>query len=148
MSNGNTESLLTEWFRRVWNEGEVSAIHALAAADIASHGLLQTIHGPDAWKTTFHDPIRQAFTDVQIEVLEEVVAGDRIFARLVATMTPRTTGKAVPMPGMCLMRIADGKIAEAWDTWEFLSLLEGMRLLPAGSFGQAITGKLAQHPLA
>lgn len=146
MSNGNPESLLAQWFRRVWNEADRPAIYALSTPDMLSHGLKQTIRGPDAWKSDFYEPMRQAFSEVRVEVLDEVQSGDRIFARLVATLTPQGGATSVRMPGTCLMRIAEGKIAEAWDVWDFLGLLEGMRLLPRGSFAQAITGHLSKHP--
>jgi hypothetical protein len=135
MNSENSESLLAQWFRRVWNEEDAAAIEELAAPDMQSHGLVQTIVGPGTWRKEFYEPMRASFDSIRV-VLEEIVAGDKIFARLAA------------MHGMCLMRIADGKIAEAWDAWDFLGLLESMKLLPPASFGRAITGALQRHPMA
>ncbi|MEO8354018.1 MAG: ester cyclase, partial [Chthoniobacteraceae bacterium] len=137
-----------QWFRRVWNESDPSAIDELGAPDFLSHGLIETIRGPVEWREKFYEPTRAALSDVRIQILEEVVSGGRIFARLVATQTPKATGQTVSMHGSCLMRIENGRIAEAWDTWDFLGLLEGMRLMPNGSFGRAIAGTLQQHPMA
>ncbi len=148
MSTGNTESLLSLWFRRVWNEEDPSAITELAAPDMASHGLVKTITGAEAWRKEFYEPMRATFDSVRVEILEEVVAGDRIFGRLVATQVPKATGEPVTMHGMCLVRIAGGRIAEAWDAWDFLGLMESMNLLPAASFGRAITGNLDRNPMA
>lgn len=148
MKTENAESLLSQWFRRVWNEEDVSAIEELAAPDMASHGLVKTIIGPGTWRKEFYEPMRASFSSVKVEVLEEVTAGDKIFGRLVATQVPKATGEPVTMHGMCLLRIANGKIAEAWDAWDFLGLLESMKLLPSASFGRAITGALQRHPMA
>ena len=148
MKTENSESLLSQWFRRVWNEADVLAINELAAPDMESHGLVKTIVGPEAWRKEFYDPMRASFDSVRVEVLDEVAAGDKIFGRLAATQVPKATGEPVTMHGMCLLRIADGKIAEAWDAWDFLGLLESMKLLPAASFGRAITGGLERHPMA
>jgi hypothetical protein len=52
------------------------------------------------------------------------------------------------MRGACLVRLADDRIAEAWDSWDFLGLLEGMKLMPASSFGRAVGGALTAHPMA
>lgn len=147
MNHASEESLLAQWFRRVWNEADVSAIDELAAPDIASHGLLDTIRGREAFRETFYRPMRKAFSEIRLQVLDEVVCGDRIFARLVATQTPKSTGKAISMQGSCLMRIENGRIAEVWDTWDFLGLLEDMDLMPKGSFGRALAGELPSHPL-
>jgi ketosteroid isomerase-like protein len=148
MKTENSESLLSQWFRRVWNEADASAIEELAAPDMASHGLVETIVGPGRWRKEFYEPMRASFDSVKVEMLDEVVAGDKIFARLVATQVPKATGLPTTMHGMCLVRIADGKIAEAWDTWDFLGLMESMKLLPQASFGRAITGALDRHPMA
>jgi predicted SnoaL-like aldol condensation-catalyzing enzyme len=150
MKSNPNESLLAQWFRRVWNEGDASAIEELLAANATSHGLRATIHGREAWREQFYEPMRAAFSNIHVELVDEGVAagGSMIFGRLAATVVPNTTRQSATMNGMCQMRIADGKIAEAWDTWDFLGLLESMKLLPAGSFGQAITGVLERHPMA
>jgi predicted SnoaL-like aldol condensation-catalyzing enzyme len=148
MTNGNSESLMAQWFRRVWNESDVSAIDELALPNMASHGLMSTIEGRDAWLRNFYMPMRAALSDIKVELLDEAVNGDKIFGRLVATQVPKMTNGQVSMHGMCVMRVENGKLAEAWDTWDFLGLLESMKLMPAGSFAQAITGELKPHPAA
>jgi hypothetical protein len=42
------------------------------------------------------------------------------------------TGKAVATTGMCLMRLAGGRIAEAWNNFDFLTLYcrLGLQLVP------------------
>jgi ketosteroid isomerase-like protein len=146
MSAELTESLLKQWFRRVWDEADATAIEELATPQMVSHGLLETITGATQWRTSFYEPMRQVFDSVKIEVLHEVAGGDRIFAMMEATQIPRSTGKPVKMRGSCLLRLEDGKIAEAWDSWDFLGLLEGMKMMPANSLGMAITGALQPHP--
>ncbi len=140
------ESVLKQWFRRVWNEGDVSAIDELATPDVVSHGLKNTLRGTETWRRDFYEPMRQAFTDVHVEVVDEVANGDKIFGLQEATLTPRATGQPVKMRGSCLVRTVDGKIAEAWDSWDFLGLLESMQLMPADSLGRAVNGALTQHP--
>jgi ketosteroid isomerase-like protein len=148
MKTENSESLLSQWFRRVWNEEDASAIGELAAPDMTSHGLVATIVGAEAWRKEFYEPMRASFDSINVKVIEEIAAGDRIFARLVATQVPGATGEPTTMNGMCLVRIADGKIAEAWDVWDFLGLMESMKVMPPASFGLAITGALERHPAA
>lgn len=126
----------------------MTAIEELAAPDMTSHGLVKSIVGREAWRREFYEPVRETFSSVKVELLEEAAAGDRIFGRLLATQTPKTTGEPVTMQGMCLFRIGDGRILEAWDAWDFLGLLESMNLMPPASFGLAITGALEKHPLA
>jgi len=148
MKSENAESLLSQWFRRVWNEEDASAIEELAAPDLQSHGLVKTIVGAAVWKKEFYEPMRATFDSINVEIVEEVACGDRIIGRMVATSVPKATGQETKMHGVCWLRIADGKIAEAWDVWDFLGLLESMKLLPSECFGRAITGALERHPMA
>lgn len=145
MSTPPAESLLGQWFRRVWNEGDDGAIDELCAPDMISHGLVEDIHGPDAWRKNFYEPMRAAFSTVYIEMLAEVTLGDTIMGRLRATMTVRATGHKVSMPGFSHIRVAGAQIAEAWDVWDFLGVMEKMQLLPAASFGAAVSGRLTPH---
>ena len=147
MKTAIPESLLAQWFRRVWTEADESAIDELAAADGVSHGLMETIVGIAAWRKDFYEPMRAAFDRVKVEVLEELTVGDKVFGRLKAEMLLKSTGQTVTMPGMNMMRIANGKIVESWDSWDFLGVIESMKLLPPGSFGRAVTGGLTQHPM-
>ncbi len=146
MSTPTTPALLTQWFIRVWNERDGAAIDELMEPDVQSHGLVETIVGTRPWREKFYDPMWQTFSEVHMIVEDEIVAGDKVFARLSCDLTPRVTGKPVRIRGCCVVRVKNGRIAEAWDTWDFLTLLEGMELLPANSFVLALTGKMPPFP--
>jgi hypothetical protein len=57
MKSNPNESLLAQWFRRAWNEGDASAIDELLAANAISHGLRETIHGREASHGVIYRPI-------------------------------------------------------------------------------------------
>jgi hypothetical protein len=143
-----TESILSQWFRRVWNEKDMSAMDELASADVISHGLTGNIYGLEQWKATFQQPMLATFTHTHIDVLDEVIADDKIFARLSATLSVAGHTETVQIKGTCMVHLKDGKIAEAWDSWDFLGLLEGLKYLPPSSFQKALMGKLTPHPEA
>jgi hypothetical protein len=92
--------------------------------------------------------MRAVTSDVQVEVLDEATVGDKIFGRLVATLVPRTTNQPTSMHGMCIIRVESGKLAEAWDSWDFLGVLASMKLMPPASFVMALAGNLEPHPAA
>jgi len=139
---------MAQWFRRVWNEADLSAIEELATPEMRSHGLVNTIEGRDAWVRDFYHPMRASFSRIKVEMLDEVISGDKIFGRLTATQIPKATEQPIVMQGMCGMRVENGKLAESWDTWDFLGLLESMKLMPPNSFPRAISGDLKPHPSA
>jgi steroid delta-isomerase-like uncharacterized protein len=126
------QTLAHEWFEEVWNQGRSEAIERLFAADGVAHGLADLAGndpvGPDGFKP-FHRKLTEAFPDIRIEVEDTVCQGDKIAARCVLTGTHRgetlgmaATGRRVSVTGITILRIEQGKIAEAWNNFDFVGL--------------------------
>jgi steroid delta-isomerase-like uncharacterized protein len=133
-------TLAHRWFEEVWNQGRESAIDELMAEDSIVHGLVDRsegeIRGPAAFKP-FVRKFRTGFPDIRINVEDVVVEGDKIAARCVVTGThtgpgimSAPTGRPTEITGMCIVRVKDGKIAEGWNNFDFLTLYQqlGMQL--------------------
>lgn len=121
--------IMHEWFDEVWNQGRVETIDRLLAEDAIVHGLAdaggEEIHGPEGFKPFYHR-FRDAFPDIQIFVQDTVAEGDMIAARcevrgthLGDSLGMARTGRAVHFTGMVFVRVRDGKIAEAWNNFDF-----------------------------
>jgi len=134
------ETLLHRWFEEVWNQKRASTIDELLADDALGHGLIgpdgKEVRGPTAFKP-FHQHFCSAFPDIHIAVEEVLQDGDRLVARCSVTGTHRgsnlpmaATNKPVSFTGICIVRIEDGKIAEAWNNFDFLTMYQqlGMQL--------------------
>jgi predicted ester cyclase len=131
-----TDTLAHRWFEEVWNQGREDAIDEMFAEDAVSHGLEADIVGPAAFKT-FHRRFRTAFPDIRITVEHALVDGDMIAVRCSVNgthtgpgMPVSAAGKPTQFTGMCMLREKDGKIAEGWNNFDFLSLYQhiGLRL--------------------
>lgn len=81
---------------------------------------------------------RLAFSDLRCRVEDEVVGGDRVVTRfrlegthdgLLMGIAP--SGRRMEVEGIRIDRVADGKIAESWVTWDALGLLRQIGALPA-----------------
>ena len=118
-----------EWFERVWNQADASAIDELLAEDAVVHGLATVegaeMRGPAGFKG-IHDAFLDAFPDLNIEVEDCVEDGARLAFRCVVRGTHRggglgiaPTGRAVEFGGMGFLRVEGGKILEAWNTFDF-----------------------------
>jgi len=116
----------------VWNKGRAGAIDEMFAEDAIAHGLADAsggdLRGPADFKPFFHG-FRAAFPDIQVTVEETVAEGDKLAARCTVTGTHTgegigfaATNQPVTFTGMCLLRIKDGKIVEAWNNFDFMSM--------------------------
>jgi steroid delta-isomerase-like uncharacterized protein len=134
------ETVLRAWYEQVWNQGREEAIDELLADDARAHGLTdaegKTARGPASFKHVFHT-FRAAFPDLCI-TLEEVVSQRDICAvhctvrgtHLGDSLGIPATGKKVEFTGMNFARIADGKIVEGWNNFDFATMQA--QLLPSG----------------
>jgi predicted ester cyclase len=73
---------------------------------------------------------RSAFPDLEFRIDELIAEGDRVVARTTMVGTQQgeffgiaPTGRSVSVPGIHILRIADGKVAEHWGVNDDLSLM-------------------------
>ncbi len=126
------KALLQRWFEEVWNKGRAEAIDEMFAEDGLAHGLSdeggKPLLGPAAFKE-FHAKFRGAFPDIIITVDDTVAEGDKVAAR--CSVRGKHTGDnlgfaATQAPaeftGIAIIRVKDGKIAEAWNNFDFMTM--------------------------
>ncbi|MFN8343886.1 MAG: ester cyclase [Spirosomataceae bacterium] len=128
-------TVLYQWFHEVWNRDDENAIAKLMAADASAHGIL-TDDGPkgaEGFKLFFKN-FRSQFDKVNIDVEDVICQDDIEVARTTVYALDIASGKNVSFVGLCMARIKDGKIAEAWNHYDFLGLYMqlGQKLVPAG----------------
>lgn len=138
MSEAN-RSLIYRWFEEVWNEGRTEAIAEMLAEDAIVHGLSDDPstpwHGLAGFKE-FHAKFRESFPNIIVTVEDTVGEGDRIAARcsVRGKHTGHTLGFAatqapVEFTGVAIVRIKDGKIVEAWNNFDFMTLYKQLGVI-------------------
>lgn len=117
------------WFEEVWNNQNEAAIEEMFAADGVGHGLgAEPIVGPEMFKV-FHRAFVSAYPDLKVHVEDTVVEGDKIAVRCRVTGSHdghgigiAPTNTPVEFTGMVIVRMKDGKIAEAWNEFNFMEM--------------------------
>jgi len=131
MSEENKQ-IIRRWFEEVWNNGRADAIDELFDADGIAHGLSDDpsnpIKGPANFKP-FHTAFREAFPNMMIVVEDVVAEGDKVAARCSVRakhdgefMGKAATQSPVEFTGITIVRIDKGKIVEAWNNFDFMTL--------------------------
>ncbi|UFH53646.1 ester cyclase [Spirosoma sp. KNUC1025] len=128
-----TSTVLYRWFHEVWNKDNEDAIETFMTPDAFPHGILtdDQPRGAEGFKQFFRG-FRSQFSNVNIDVEDVICQDDVEVARTTVYATHTETGKKVSFPGLCMARIENGKIAEAWNSYDFLNLYQqiGMQLTP------------------
>jgi len=137
---GELESITRRWFEEVWNRGREEAIDEMLAPDCVGHGL----KGPDGVEVTsvaafkeFYRAFRSAFPDIRIVVEHTISEGDCVTSRCSVTATHTGdglgfagTGRSVAFGGIGIMRVRDGKIVEAWNSFDMLTMFQQLGVGP------------------
>jgi steroid delta-isomerase-like uncharacterized protein len=138
MSQEN-KAIVQRWFDEVWNKGRADAIRELATEDLVVHGLSDAkgsaVTGLKAFDD-FHSQFRNAFPDMYISVEDLIAEGDKVVARcdVRAKHTGDSLGFAathadVAFTGIAIVRISGGKIAEAWNNFDFMKMNQQLGVL-------------------
>ena len=131
MSEEN-KALIRRWFEEVWNKGRADAIDEMFDENGIAHGLsddpAQPIKGPTAFRP-FHNLFRDAFPNMYIVVEDMVAEGDKVAARCSVRgkhegnfMEIAASQAPVEFTGITIVRIKDGKIVEAWNNFDFMTM--------------------------
>lgn len=123
MSAEENKRIAREFFERIWNQGDESAIDEFIPLNAKGND-------PDfgAGREGFKAQWRQwrtAFPDLHFEIVDLVAEGDKVLTRWTLTGTHRGeflgaagTGNKIKVEGMSLDRIEDGLVAEGFDGWD------------------------------
>jgi steroid delta-isomerase-like uncharacterized protein len=138
MSDENI-ALIRRWFEEVWNQGHEEVIDELFAADGIAHGLADEAgnaqRGPQDFKPFFRK-FRSAFPEIEIVVEDTVAEGDKVAARCLVrgkhqsdSLGFAATGQSTEFTGITIVRIEQGKIVEAWNNFDFMTMYKQLGVL-------------------
>jgi steroid delta-isomerase-like uncharacterized protein len=132
-------ALVRRWFEEVWNRGREEAIDELFDEGGVAHGLADQsgapLRGAAGFKPFFRR-FREAFPELEVVVEETVSEGDKVAARCTVrgrhrgdTLGFRATDSPVEFTGMTIARVRGGKIVEAWNNFDFMSMFRQLGAL-------------------
>jgi steroid delta-isomerase-like uncharacterized protein len=128
------KALVRRFVDEFWSGGNLAAADELMAADAVIH---EPAVGTPAGLKAFASEFRAAFPDWHATVEELIVEGDRVAERWTGRGTHRgelqgipPTGKRVTVPGVVFYRITGGKIVEYRGTFDTLSLMRQLGVVP------------------
>jgi steroid delta-isomerase-like uncharacterized protein len=132
-------------FEEVWNEKKLSVIDELIAADYVHHDPQSpdVQRGMEGYKQ-FVNFYLSAFPDLRFTIDDEIEEENTVVTRWTVTGThqgdmpglPRT-GKPILLTGITIVRLSGAKVAESWNNWDALGMMQQLGAIPAESRGRA-----------
>ena len=109
--------LVIRWFDEVWNHGRRETIFELMLESSILHDGAEQYHGPEEF-ARFHDSLRSQFSNFKITPIISLAEGDHACVHWSCSMIHDATQKALQLTGTSVVRIENGRFAEAWQTWD------------------------------
>ncbi|GAB4388129.1 ester cyclase [Albidovulum sp.] len=134
-------TLLQDWYRRVWIEGDLDAVDEYFAPQSGAEGLM-----PDG-QVTAEDfralvpALRMVVRDLRIEIDRHVECDDWLWVHVTAHAVKATGIEPVSASGQVMVRVADGRFVEVYNSFDFITFFEQLGLLPAGAFLLLLAGE-------
>lgn len=134
VSVANGKDLVRDFYDVVWSKGEMDRTFEFAKEVVVDHTAVQGT-SPKELPTM----LRGAVPDLTMHVDDQAEEGDRVMTLWRATGAHTggplfglpVTGKTVDVAGITINRIEDGKIAEVWDSWDRMGMLQQLGIIPA-----------------
>lgn len=121
------------WFEEVWNQGRRESIAEMLAPDGVIHDGGTITVGPEGFYR-FYERISKTFSNLHLSVEDTFANADRICVRWSCTAKHTgdglgfvPTGKTLHVTGITIIRVALGQIAEAWQNWDMLGMIEQIK---------------------
>jgi predicted ester cyclase len=129
-----------EFFRQAYTLGNEAVIDELMAPDVLHHGLTrEPMVGRDAFKQWYR-AFRGSFSEILCSVTHVCVEDDLLAARVLFTgrhtgayMGPPPTGNMVSLAALVLCRFENGLIAEGFNEFDHLALLQQLGVTPGSA---------------
>ncbi|ARS89995.1 ester cyclase [Natrarchaeobaculum aegyptiacum] len=127
---GSTASPALQLLREVWSGGDLALIDELVTDDyVHSDSVLpDLLEGPAALRE-WVETVRTGTPDMTKTVRETYVDGDAVIIAYTARGTHEgdifgiaPTGRSLEVDGVCVSRVADGRLVESTDVWDAFGL--------------------------
>jgi steroid delta-isomerase-like uncharacterized protein len=128
------DRLDTEGFGR----GNVDVVDEVVAEDFVDHQAMPGMSPDREGLKTLIRALHHAFPDMQMQIEDRIVAGDKVVERWRCTGTQEAEFMGVPashghmdVEGIDISRLENGRIAEHWGEMDMVALLQQLGAMPA-----------------
>ncbi len=112
-------------------QGNMASFAALVADDVINHSAPEGApNGPESMVYFIIEILRKGFSDIKVDILDQVAEGDRVTTRKAIHalhsgefMGHQASNKKVTIKVIDIIRLHNGKYAEHWGVADFFSLM-------------------------
>ncbi|WP_424941694.1 ester cyclase [Aliiroseovarius crassostreae] len=132
--------ILKSWYNKVWIEGDLDSIDEFFTPDAEAQGMMDFTVGPEDFKALVAAMLEQ-IEEIEITFNRVVETDHWVWAQMSGKAKGKLTEADVEVAGQVMCRFANGKIVEAYNQMDFLTLFEKLGLLPENTLALCLAGE-------
>lgn len=133
--------ILRDWNRRIWAEGDLSAIESFFAPLAGADGILPDGQLGANDLRALVPALRAMVRDLRVDIDRNLEGDDWLWAQVTANATRANGTSPVRASGQIMMRFSQGKIVESYHSFDFLTFFTQAGLLPDDAFLLLLSGE-------
>lgn len=143
MATEQNKEIVRRYLLDVWGKWDFEAEKEVVARNLVDHNAVPDLPPGREGHHQFLVICQRAFPQFDVTIDELIAEGNKVAYQWTARGTHEgefmgipPTGKEVTITGSDIVRIEDGKIAEAWHIEDNLGLMQQMGVIPSPGQGQ------------
>ncbi|TDX33918.1 nuclear transport factor 2 family protein [Rhodovulum visakhapatnamense] len=132
---------LEQWYRRVYLEGDLDAVGTLFTPDLQEQGLLPGLAVTPGDLSVFAQAMMHLVDEPSFRLAKVIESGDWLSALIELEARRPSDGQPIRLIGQVMLRFEGDKVAEAYNSLDFLGLFLQLGLLPKDALELGMTGQ-------
>jgi predicted SnoaL-like aldol condensation-catalyzing enzyme len=113
MTTKSNKKVVNRFFEEVFNKENLALVDEFVSPNFINHNSSMQVRGTEGVKRGIKAQF-EAFPDIQTTIEDIIAEGDKVVVRARDRFTRPSDGKQVELTWIEIIRLEDGKLAEAW----------------------------------
>ncbi|RPE71572.1 SnoaL-like polyketide cyclase [Pacificibacter maritimus] len=133
--------LLTLWYKRVWEQGDLTAVAEYFDVEAKANGLMSNLAAELEDFKTIVPAIQKSVRNITVSIDRSMEVDDQAWALVTIAAQNAKTMDPVTCSGQVIIRVRDEKIIEAHNHFDFIGLFEQLGCLPQDTIALCLSGE-------
>lgn len=133
--------ILTSWYEKIWVEGNLDAVADFFDVEAMASGLMTDFAAQIEDFQSLIPAVLHAVRNVSFSIEDSMEMDNRVWVRMTLHAQKASDMSPIHIPGQVMIRLRNGKIIEAHNSYDFVSYFEQMGNLPKDSIALMLAGE-------
>ena len=117
------KAIVSRFFEEVFNQRNITLVNELVSPKFINHNVSIQVQGIDGVKRAVQAQLN-AFSDIHTTIEDLIAEGDKVVVRGRDRFTQSSDGKPIELTWIEILRLENGKLAEAWVEADMRPLMQ------------------------